>query len=299
MTPSLTIAYVTGRKEPKFLWFYLSLQKQLGKGEQPQIIFVSRDPTLKNHTSNLNDHILAVPPKPNVWQGEHRLTKQDWWAMSNARNTALCLCRTDYIAYVDDLSVLMPGWLDAVKEAMTGNYIACGAYKKVKNLKVENGEVISYDEFPEGVDHRLALTNQDVTGCTPGWLFGCSCLFHTEALLQVGGWPEYVDGLGAEDYILGFALKNNGYDLRYCKKMMTLESEELHHTDQIKKTDKGISPNDKSNAALRIAQQTKYFDNYYEGGMRALRDYVLAGNPFPIVRIPDRDWYDQQLLSEM
>jgi hypothetical protein len=67
----------------------------------------------------------------------------------------------------------------------------------------------------------------------------------------------------------------------------------------MKKTDKGVSPNDKSHAALNIANGTKYFENYYEGGIRKMREEVLSGKPFPIVQIPDRDWYDGQLLSEM
>ena len=48
-----------------------------------------------------------------------------------------------WIVYVDDLSVLMPGWWEQVKLAMAGNYVACGAFRKVNKLVVEvkSGEI--------------------------------------------------------------------------------------------------------------------------------------------------------------
>src|ERR1043165_3971320 len=100
MTPSLTITYVTGRKDPKIDWFFDSLDRQIeGSGVTiNEVIVVSR-----YYLDYESLFLTQVKPKPNVWQGEHRLTKEDWWAMSNARNTALCLCKADYIAYVDDL----------------------------------------------------------------------------------------------------------------------------------------------------------------------------------------------------
>jgi hypothetical protein len=222
--------------------------------------------------------------------------------MSNARNTALCMCRTSHICYVDDLSVLMPGWWEAANEAVGGGYIGCGAYHKARNLVVKNGLVESSD-LPvgdSGVDDRLKRVTKDVSECDGGWLYGCSFVAPLEDLLEVGGLPEYCDGLGSEDYCLGIALRNAGKHLKLDRRMMTMESEELHFTEPpMKRTDKGVSPNDKSHAALRIAQGSKYFPNYYEGGIRALREHVLAGNPFPICQIPTTDWYDNQPLSEM
>lgn len=308
MENNLSIAYVTGRREPRFEWFFDSLHRQ---GDGFRIIVVSRsvdkpyEVTRRVYDGSYMD-FLNVPPKPNVWQGEYRLTKEDWFAMSNARNTALCLCKTDYIAYVDDLSVLLPGWLDAVKEAMAGNYIACGAYRKVKKLVVENGEVKSYEPFSD--DCRLSLAPDVLGPCTGDWLYGCSCCFPVEALLSVGGWPEYVDGLGSEDYCLGIALSNAGFHLKYDKRMMTYEDEDLHGWiwkdgekvgGPLKRTDKGVSPNDKSHAALAIAKSSRYYPNYVEGGMRALRELVLAGHPFPVIQQPQHDWFDNQPIAEM
>lgn len=307
---NLTIAYVTGRRDPKIEWFFDSLKVQLRDGDRVDVIVISLFPNEINlanyYLSRYINETQVREPKPNVWQGEHRLTSQDWWAMSNARNTALCLCKTDYIAYVDDLSVLMPGWLDAVKEAMVGNYIAAGAYRKVKKLVVENGEVKSYEPYSEDSRYNLA---PDVIGpCTGDWLYGCSCLFPVESLLTVGGWPEICDGLGSEDYCLGIALSNAGFHLKYDKRMMTYEDEDLHNSIQegntrtsggLKRTDKGVSPHDKSHAVLGIAKGSTYYPNYYPGGMRALREFTLAGNPFPVIQQPQHDWFDGQSISEM
>lgn len=291
---TLTIAYVTARRDPKVEWFLSSLALQ--SNEPIPIIVVSLFPHLFSQIKS--DYFTLSEPKPNVWQGEHRLTKQDWFAMANARNTALCLCDTDWIAYVDDLSVLETTWLDCVKEAMEGRYNVAGSYRKVKNLVVENGLIKSFTPFSE--DCRMALSNGCLVDCDGGWLYGCSCAFKVEDLLDVGGWPEYCDGLGAEDYCLGIALKNAGKTLVYCKPMATMESEEHHHTEpSLRRTDKGVSPNDKSHAALNIAKSSKYFPNYYPGGMRALREFVLAGNPFPVIQQPRHDWFDGQLISEM
>ena len=67
----------------------------------------------------------------------------------------------------------------------------------------------------------------------------------------------------------------------------------------IVRRDKGVSPNDKSHAALRIARGTKYFENYFPGSTRALRDHYQKHGSFPIVLEPKHDWYDGQLLAEM
>jgi hypothetical protein len=42
-----------------------------------------------------------------------------------------------------------------------------------------------------------------------------------------------------------------------------------------------------------------YFDNCVEGGMRRVRTDFLAGKEFPIVQIPEHDWFDAQPLREV
>ena len=303
----LTLCYITMRKNPRIPWFFDSLMKQASDWSDISIVLIDRAAKVRTDgfpglmEKNFPFELKWVSPKPSVWQGEHRLTKEDWFAASNARNTGLCLAPDGWIAYVDDLSVLMPGWLQAVRDAMAGNYCVAGAYRKVKKLVVEDGLVKSFEPFPAGEDNRTKQVSQDVTNCGGDWLFGCSCAFPVEALLSIGGWIEAADGLGGEDYCTGIALNNAGYGFKYDKRMMTYESEEAHFEEPpMKRTDKGRSPLDKSHALLRIVRSgQKFFDNYYEGGIRAERERVLRGEPFTIRQIPDRDFFDGQPISEM
>ena len=63
--------------------------------------------------------------------------------------------------------------------------------------------------------------------------------------------------------------------------------------------DKGVSPNDKSHAALRrfgTQHRTEFTPD-----LRARRDLIARGEPFPV---PDpahdwRDWYDGQPIRDM
>lgn len=302
----LTIAYGTSRGQPMLHWFVDSLLRQYNQSNPIEMTLVVVD--FYKHCdpghvlSGLPFPVIHVHPKPSVWQGKHRLTSTDFWAASNCRNTALCYAKDGYIAYCDDLSVLMPGWLNAVKDSMKFNGITLGAYKKVNNLNVQNGVAVGWKEFPSGIDSRWNKGKEnDAVPVSGELMFGCSCVIPVEALLTINGWPEFVDGMSFEDVLTGICLENAGYKFRYDRRLLTFESEELHHVGTVmKRCDKGISPNDKSHAALNIARQSKYFPNYFgEGGIRALRQHILNGGEFPVVGIPDSDWYDKQPLSEM
>src|SRR6185312_8838914 len=113
-----------------------------------------------------------------------------------------------YIAYADDLSVLMPGWLNAVREAMAGGYIAFGAYKKVKHLIVEDGIVVSCEEHQGGIDSRWPKGADHPIPCDGEWLYGCSLAGPLEAFLTINGWDENCDacGIGSEDTMCGIRL---------------------------------------------------------------------------------------------
>lgn len=307
---SLTIAYCSSRREPEFQWFLDSLAKQLKnhQGLEWRIVFVD----FWHPRSLVADRIVHVPPKPNVWNGEHRLTRQDWFAAANARNTALCYAPDGLIIYVDDLSVLLPGWLDAA--LATGNDITCGAYKKVKDLVVEDGLVKSFTPYPAGEDNRLKHVTADATPCGGQWAYGCSLAGPVEAFLSVNGWPEDLcGGLGFEDVVMGLVMENAGWKFKYDRRMMTYESEEGHHVTQhyfrkedYHKNEKGEfvvggnGKDDKSHAVLNIARQSKYFPNSFgEGGIRELRRRTLAGEPFPIPASPQHEWFTGKLLMEL
>lgn len=298
----LTIAYMTNRRDCRAEWFYDSLQREIADfSEQLQIRTVMVDFYADERWGSFGFQ-YHVTPKPTVWQGKHRLTGRDYFAPSNARNTALCLAPDGWLLVVDDLSVLMPGYLKAVRQAMKEGYGVCGAYKKVNNLKVEKGQVVSRDESPSGVDSRWPHGRDDTAvAIGGGQVFGCSLCLPVESLLAINGWDEDCDSMGSEDYITGLFLERSGLPLRYDRRMLTLESEELHHVEKPFLRIIKMKPSDASWAILnqtRSGERTKSACYYHEG-LREVRRRVLAGEPFPIVTQPSHDWRDGQPLSEM
>lgn len=303
----LTIVYVTTRKENQFHWFADSLVSQLKEGDDISVVVV--DSNLKN--VNRSDvfwnvekiPLVTTPPKPSVWQGEHRLTKENWFAASNARNTGLCFAPDGWIAYVDDLSVLGPHWLQSVREAMAGNYIVLGTYEKHNKMIVENGKLISSE--PYSMDSRIHNISGEISSCGGDVLYGCSLAGPVQAFLDVNGWPEALcDGLGSEDYCMGIAIGNtHKYSFRFDKRMKTIESEELHYVgEKFKKSDFGISPNDKSHAALNTAKQSKWFPQYLGdnfGTISDLRQHILNGGEFPIRKHPEHEWFLGTQLKDL
>jgi Methyltransferase domain/Glycosyl transferase family 2 len=308
--PKLTIAYITGRKEPKFEWFFDSLANQLSQQDKPKIIIVDFLAEQRNksayETHGLD--ITWVEPKPTIWQGKHKITKDDWWAMSNARNTAFCLCQTEWIAFLDDRCVLMPGWLEAVKSAMDGNYAVCGSYQKRSHMEVEHGFIKGYQKLL-GTDSRMEKAPQGMKNCPGSWMFGCTFALPLEWALAVNGFEEGCDGLSMEDVIFGLMLKNNGFRIDYSPQMRMIEDRtegEIssgHGVDGVlKRSDKGVSPKDKSHAALeRFGKRkiTEFTPNLKEIGEAGLK---CGSFPEPKYNASDfnwKDWYDGQPISEM
>ena len=333
----LTIAYFTNRPDPKIRWFFDSLHRETG-GDYTGIKVVVVDfyaqnqrnvvldfrkpghveavssspeyrqavlvPALSSQLSALN--LAWIAPKPTVWQGPHRLTKEDYFCASNARNTAICHAPDGWIAFVDDLSILMPGWLAAVREAMAANVIVFGAYQKRKKMVVEDGKLVSSEEFPPGIDSRWndGRAHHPVRAAG-SWLFGCSLAAPVQAFLDINGFDEDCDSMGMEDVAAGMMLEKAGYTFRYDRRMLTYESEEDHA--QLPVFKRIIKPwrlglhKDASHAYLHMLQHGRNRAPNYFGpeGLAGLRQRILAGEPFPIVQIPQHHWPDSQPLSEM
>ena len=296
---ALTIAYITVRKDPKIEWFIDSLNRQAIELGLADLYVKVISPFLPYYVGPPGPLLVqCYPPKPSVWQGPHRLTKEDWFAASNSRNTALIVTEPGYLAYVDDLSVLMPGWLRAVLEHQNAGRFAFGAYGKSKKMVVRDGILISHE--PHARDNRIPQVTADVTPCQGRWLYGCSLCGPVDHFLEVGGWPEICDGLGFEDCVFGHALENRGYQMVFDRRMLTIESEEDHHREPaFKRSDYGVSPNDKSHAVLNIGKQSRYFENYYAGGIRKMREDFAAGLPFPVALNPRHDWFTGKPLQEL
>lgn len=285
----LTIAYVTSRREPHFAWFFDSLRNHLED---------------INHDIIIVDHFFPshwplalggrVAPKPTIWQGEHRITLVDWWAKSNALNTAICLCQTDWIAFVDDRCVVMPGWLDCIYEAMEGEYAVCGSYEKRANMRVVNGVIVD-DGTLLGADNRTRFHKPYPT---VDWYGGHGAL-PLEWCLAVNGFSEDIcDGLGSEDSMFGATLRNSGFQMCYDSRMKIIEDRTPGEIDgALKRADKGVSPNDKSHVIVNILRDKTTSQNSFD--IRNLRDRVLAGEPFPPPSASHLDWFDGQPISEM
>lgn len=303
--PHLTVAYLTSRREPMVEWFFDSLGKEMRDTDDlvGVLVVAVHTEAVRRQTS-----LRCVTPKPTVWQGPHRLTKVDYFAAANARNTALCLAPDGWIAMVDDLSVLMPGWLAAVRRAMMGNYLVYGAYKKVKRLVVEDGVAVSWEETPGGVDSRWPRGSSDdaIPIAGVGGTYGCSFAAPVEALLAINGFDERCDcvGLGSEDDMAGLMLQKQGYDLRYDRRMLTLESEERHHWEppMNRVIETGHADKDASWALLnsvRGGDGRAPNEHLCPGGIRALRLKVLAGEPFPLPTGPLLNWYTGVPVSSL
>lgn len=313
---NITIAYVTSRKNPQFHWFADSLRRELCDDiKRIRLVVVSAGLWETNDrdyfTSKLNgfEDVIITTPKPNVWQGPNRLTKENWFAASNARNTALCHSRDGYLVYADDLSVLMPGWYDSVKQAVRYGYVALGAYQKVKRLEVDNGIVKSYESFPEGEDQRLKYVTENLSKCSGSWFYGCSLAGPVDLFLAVNGWPEDLcDGHGFEDCCMGLVMGNAGADFRFDRRMMTLESEEGHHSEAFRRSDyhyKGDTlidegnggPDDKSHRCIEYANKGTVFKNHFD--IRELRQRILNGGTFPVDNLPEKEWYTGIPIGEL
>lgn len=304
MTP-LTVAFITSRRDPKFEWFADSLSGRIGKQEVHVIVIDSfadepgRKELVENSFSRTRATFgITLPfihalPKPTIWAGKHRITSENWWSKSNSLNSAICLCRTEWIAFVDDRSVLCPGWLDCIEEAMRGQYAVVGTYEKHARMKVENGEIVDPGETL-GIDHRP----QNVPPVPTHDWHGGHCALPLEWCLRINGFSEDVcDSLGLEDAMFGVMLRNYGFPMVYDSRMKIIEDRtpgEIYGA--LKRADKGVSPQDKSHKIVEIFRDKTDSQNSFD--IRNLRDRVLSGEPFPPPSAIHLDWYDGSEIKD-
>jgi hypothetical protein len=297
----ISIGYITSRLNCQIDWFIDSLLPQLRPDDWVEIFVVDRWTTgrapMRPVTRNV--WVAFVEPKPTVFSGQHRVTKEDWWSKSNSINTFLCWANHDYVVMVDDRCVIGPEWMDAVRRACAGKYVMAGAYQKRTGMTVENG-IIKHGGIITGEDTRGA-GRSGLIRCGGEWFFGACTGATLEQWLKINGAPERCDGMSFEDVICGILMQNNGFPMYYDRLALVIEDRTPELIGPaILRSAKERHPHDTGDKAHTMLNQVRAgrqrSDNGYE--IRELRQLVYHGGKFPLPDPEQKDWFDGQPIKE-
>jgi hypothetical protein len=319
------IVYVTHRAEPRFDWFADALAVQLADDDDIVVTVVDGQYG-PERAARFADAVAGrfplrhVPPKPTPFNGTHRLTRRQYHAVSSVRNTGIVYAERPYVAFVDDCAVLMPGWLEEVRAAAREGYVAVGAYEKRWDMVVENGLLVSSRSEGTGMDSRWEQGADDrpvpISGAQ---LFGASFAAPRSLLVAIGGFDELCDSIGGEDWQLGVRLEWAGGLLCYSRRMLTIESEDLHrHAPPMWRIDPVAEPDvyrarlarfgvderafpdgpfDCSHMLLDVLyglRQTRAIGNHYE-----LAELSPDGLADTVEKFPRTHWFDGRALGDL
>jgi hypothetical protein len=323
MTADISIVYLTYRLDPRFEWFADSLARQIGD-DHAELVLVdgvhSPERTTQFEAMARGRFSLRhVPAKPTPYAGPHRRTSRNFFSAASARNTGIIHTTAPYLAFVDDLSIVMPGWWDEVRSAAKAGSVVAGAYQKHREVVVEDGVLVSSVSDPHGRDSRWGQGNDTSTVAIGGaQLFGCSFGAPRDLLLEVNGFDELCDSIGGEDWHFGVRVDWTGAPILYSRRMLTIESEEHHHLGTAAcRLDKSAPPG----AYLRRLREFGVSERQFEGqwdsshmildilfGTRSVQtqgNYYLLSALAPdqldqtTRRFPRSHWFDGQSLSEL
>ena len=281
----ISIGYITARDQPHVDWLVDGLEKQARSDDEIELIVVDALArpayALGIRPIRAVKKSVVTRPKPSIWQGPHRVTAHDFFANANARNTAIALCSTSYIAFLDDRCKLDDGWLDAVRRGeRKRSSVICGPYDKHEDRGVS-------------FDHRRQREPNGKKDCSGSWCFGGNFALPLDWALEVNGCEEGCDPVGLEDCMFGLMLANVGHRIDFVAEMSVQQDRRgFVHPLNFPRQDKGLSPNDKSHALEARFRKRKRTE--FTPDLAKLRAELARGGSFPI---PDpnadyRDWYD-------
>jgi hypothetical protein len=279
----ITIVYITAREEPHLEWLCDGIEQQARSGDKIELIVVDAlgrpVDAIGYRPIKAIMKLVQTAPKPTIWQGPYRITAHDFFANANARNTAIVLCSTDYICFVDDRCRLDPKWLDEVR---------CGEKKRDA---VICGPCDKYEDRGHVVDHRRQEAPKGRKGCSGGWCYGGNCALPLKWVLDVNGFEEGCDPVGLEDCAFGHMLENAGHRIDFVGELSIQQDRRgFVHPLGFPRQDKGPSPNDKSHAI-----QTRFYSRTrteFTPDLRQLREQHTRGEAFPFPSSDYLDWYD-------
>jgi len=281
----ITIGYITAREEPHLEWLIDGLEQQARPDDEIELIVVDalgRSAAAIGYRSiKAIRKLVETRPKPTIWQGPHRITAHDFFANANARNTAIVLCRTSYICFLDDRCKPEAGWFDQIRRGeRKRESVICGPYDK-------------HEDWGLSLDHRRQREPRGQKNCSGSWCFGGNFALPLDWALEINGCEEGCDPVGLEDCMMGHMLSNRGRRIDFVIEMSVQQDRRgFVHPLNFPRQDKGRSPHDKSHALedrFRGRKRTEFTPD-----LTALRSQLAKGGTFPIPdpKADHRDWYD-------
>lgn len=279
----ISICTITARAEPCYDWLLDDLARQRLPEDVLEIVIID----FYNRSADILVGPRPIPvrvyaPKPCPWQGPQRVTTQDYHAIANARNTALCLASYGYVAFVDDRSHLEAGWLPAARAGFRKMAAICGPCDKRKL----DGELF---------DHRRALCPKGKRGCGGGWFYGGNFAAPLEWLLEVNGHEEGTDPSGCQDYVMGCMMANRGRRIDFVASMGVQQDRCVTPSHPFP-----VPRSETKHAAINARFLNK-IRTEMTPDLRAMRYAVQRGQPFPMhgMTADTLDWHSGVRVGDM